>query len=62
MDYTKEVIFRDFDEAAEYYERMGFVQTDDKRLILNYTAEVEIKLRKLGPTMLRSEVSIKKSK
>jgi hypothetical protein len=58
MSYEKEVIFHDREEAIEFYEKLGFIYTEDKRLVLNKIVEVEIKLYKLGPQLLRSSVTI----
>lgn len=58
MPYTKEIIFYSREEAVEFYERLGFTLTKDKRLVLNKRVEVEIRLHKLGSSALRSSVSI----
>lgn len=58
MPYNKEVIFSSLEEAYDFYKSFGFILTKDKRLILNRKTEVEIKLHKLGPSLLRSSVTI----
>jgi hypothetical protein len=58
MSYEKEVIFHSMEEAIEFYKGLGFVFTTDKRLVLNKKVEVEIRLHRLGPQMLRSSVII----
>jgi hypothetical protein len=60
MDY-KEIIFHSMEEAVEFYLKQGFVLTKDKRLVLDKRVEVEIRLQKLGPQLLRSSVRIVES-
>lgn len=60
MDYSTEVIFQDLKEAITYYKSIGFILTEDKRIILSFETTVEIQLKKIGPKLYRSQVVISK--